>query len=190
MASLITCPHCGVRPKEEFSIRGDASPVRPAPGAPDDAWYRYVFIRDNPKGRIIEHWHHSAGCPALACRPSAIMREPRGLQRDRCEQSREGGRTMSGFRLSSGGSSTARARFPSPSMVRPIRVMRVIRWPRTLIANDQLLVGRSFKYHRPRGIVTAGSAEPNALVTIGAEGRTEPNTRADRRRALSGARGQ
>ena len=28
MASLITCPHCGVRPKEEFSIRGDASPVR------------------------------------------------------------------------------------------------------------------------------------------------------------------
>ena len=33
MASLITCPHCGVRPQEEFSIRGDASPVRPAAGA-------------------------------------------------------------------------------------------------------------------------------------------------------------
>ena len=47
-----------------------------------------------------------------------------------------------------------------------------------LLANDQLLVGRSFKYHRPRGIVTAGSAEPNALVTIGKGGRTEPNTRA------------
>ena len=47
-----------------------------------------------------------------------------------------------------------------------------------LLANDQMLVGRSFKYHRPRGIVTAGSAEPNALVTIGKDGRTEPNTRA------------
>ncbi len=47
-----------------------------------------------------------------------------------------------------------------------------------LIANDQLLVGRSFKYHRPRGVVTASSAEPNALVTIGKGGRTEPNTRA------------
>jgi sarcosine oxidase subunit alpha len=47
-----------------------------------------------------------------------------------------------------------------------------------LLANDQLLVGRSFKYHRPRGVVTAGSAEPNALVTIGKDGRTEPNTRA------------
>ncbi|MFC0220408.1 sarcosine oxidase subunit alpha family protein [Pseudochelatococcus lubricantis] len=47
-----------------------------------------------------------------------------------------------------------------------------------LLANGQRLVGRSFKYHRPRGILTAGAAEPNALVTIGRDGRTEPNTRA------------
>ncbi|MBR0554778.1 sarcosine oxidase subunit alpha family protein [Ciceribacter sp. L1K23] len=47
-----------------------------------------------------------------------------------------------------------------------------------LLANDQMLVGRSFKYHRPRGMVTAGSAEPNALVAIGEGARTEPNTRA------------
>ena len=40
MASLIACPHCGVRPKEEFSIRGDAAPVRPAADVPasDAAW--------------------------------------------------------------------------------------------------------------------------------------------------------
>ena len=62
MASLIPCPHCGIRPKEEFSIRGSASPVRPAAGASDDAWNAYVFLRDNPKGRIVEHWHHTAGC--------------------------------------------------------------------------------------------------------------------------------
>ena len=36
-----------------------------------------------------------------------------------------------------------------------------------LLANNVRLVGRSFKYHRPRGILTAGSEEPNALVTIG-----------------------
>jgi methylglutamate dehydrogenase subunit C len=47
-----------------------------------------------------------------------------------------------------------------------------------LLANDELLVGRSFKYHRPRGVVTASSAEPNALVTIGTGGRAEPNARA------------
>ncbi|RVE87573.1 sarcosine oxidase subunit alpha [Sinorhizobium meliloti] len=47
-----------------------------------------------------------------------------------------------------------------------------------LLANGRMLVGRSFKYHRPRGILTAGAAEPNALVTVGRGGRAEPNTRA------------
>jgi len=47
-----------------------------------------------------------------------------------------------------------------------------------LLANDQMLVGRSFKYHRPRGIVASGAEEPNALVGLGAGGKFEPNQRA------------
>jgi sarcosine oxidase subunit alpha len=48
-----------------------------------------------------------------------------------------------------------------------------------LIANDVHLVGRSFKYHRPRGIMTAGSEEPNAIVQVnGNTAYTEPNVRA------------
>jgi sarcosine oxidase subunit alpha len=47
-----------------------------------------------------------------------------------------------------------------------------------LVANDVKLVGRSFKYHRPRGLLTAGSEEPNALVELRTQGRREPNTRA------------
>ncbi len=47
-----------------------------------------------------------------------------------------------------------------------------------LIANGVALVGRSFKYHRPRGIMTAGSEEPNGLVQLGQGARTEPNIRA------------
>jgi sarcosine oxidase subunit alpha len=47
-----------------------------------------------------------------------------------------------------------------------------------LIANGQRLVGRSFKYHRPRGIFTAGSEEPNALVQLRSGAHQEPNTRA------------
>ena len=47
-----------------------------------------------------------------------------------------------------------------------------------LLANGIKLVGRSFKYHRPRGIVTAGAEEPNALIQLGVGARTEPNTRA------------
>ncbi|QBK31767.1 sarcosine oxidase subunit alpha family protein [Roseitalea porphyridii] len=48
-----------------------------------------------------------------------------------------------------------------------------------LLANDVHLVGRSFKYHRPRGIVTAGPEEPNALVGIArGSARRQPNVRA------------
>ena len=47
-----------------------------------------------------------------------------------------------------------------------------------LLANDQVLVGRSFKYHRPRGIVASGPEEPNALMNLGQGGRFEPNARA------------
>ena len=47
-----------------------------------------------------------------------------------------------------------------------------------LLANDVRMVGRSFKYHRPRGILTAGSAEPNALMTVGTGADASPNERA------------
>ena len=48
-----------------------------------------------------------------------------------------------------------------------------------LIANGVHLVGRSFKYHRPRGILSAGAEEPNALVSLSrGPGRVTPNLRA------------
>jgi sarcosine oxidase subunit alpha len=48
-----------------------------------------------------------------------------------------------------------------------------------LLANGVHLMGRSFKYHRPRGVLAAGSEEPNALVTVSRDkGRTTPNLRA------------
>jgi sarcosine oxidase subunit alpha len=47
-----------------------------------------------------------------------------------------------------------------------------------LLANGVKHVARSFKYHRPRGIMTAGSEEPNALVTIGRGANIDPNVRA------------
>ena len=47
-----------------------------------------------------------------------------------------------------------------------------------LLANGVRLVGRSFKYHRRRGIFGAGSEEPNALVCVGEGARAEPNLKA------------
>jgi len=47
-----------------------------------------------------------------------------------------------------------------------------------LLADGTHLMARSFKYHRPRGVLTAGAEEPSALVTVGEGGRATPNLRA------------
>ncbi|WP_375262270.1 sarcosine oxidase subunit alpha family protein [Palleronia sp.] len=57
-----------------------------------------------------------------------------------------------------------------------------------LMAGGRTLMGRSFKYHRPRGPVTAGHEEPNALVGTGTGSRFEPNQRATTTRIHEGLR--
>ena len=58
-----------------------------------------------------------------------------------------------------------------------------------LLANGVRVVGRSFKYHRPRGIMAAGSEEPNALVTVDrGGGRVTPNLRATQVELYEGLR--
>ncbi len=61
MASLIECPHCGLRPKEEFGIKGAVLP-RPSAEASPEAWMEYVYLRENPRGGYAEYWHHAGGC--------------------------------------------------------------------------------------------------------------------------------
>ncbi len=62
MASLIPCPHCGIRPTEEFDIRGAVPGPRPEDDADLPQWIDYVHLRENPRGRLQEHWHHVGGC--------------------------------------------------------------------------------------------------------------------------------
>ncbi|MEQ9328807.1 MAG: 2Fe-2S iron-sulfur cluster-binding protein [Rhodospirillales bacterium] len=57
-----------------------------------------------------------------------------------------------------------------------------------LFANGVRLVGRSFKYHRPRGIMTAGAEEPNGLVQLEQGEHTEPNLRAPQVELYDGLR--
>ena len=60
----INCPFCGERPSEEFTMLGDANPVRPDnidPGTME-RWFDYVYLRDNPRGKFSEYWHHGGGC--------------------------------------------------------------------------------------------------------------------------------
>ncbi|MEM1374136.1 MAG: sarcosine oxidase subunit alpha family protein [Pseudomonadota bacterium] len=59
-----------------------------------------------------------------------------------------------------------------------------------LLANDQMLMGRSFKYHRPRSVVTADASEPNALFNLGREGGFEPNARGTMTELYEGLRAE
>ncbi|WP_372840376.1 sarcosine oxidase subunit alpha family protein [Phaeovulum sp.] len=56
-----------------------------------------------------------------------------------------------------------------------------------LLANDQMLIGRSFKYHRPRGILASGVEEPNAMVALGQGPRLEPDQRTTTTELFEGA---
>ena len=47
-----------------------------------------------------------------------------------------------------------------------------------LLANNEMVLGRSFKYHRPRGIMSAGVEESGAMVTVGKGSKREPNAKA------------
>ena len=59
----IDCPFCGKRDYDEFTYEGDASVTYPAIDNTDqEAWYRAVFLRKNPKGPHKEYWYHSMGC--------------------------------------------------------------------------------------------------------------------------------
>ena len=61
---LIPCPYCGERPEVEFSYGGQAHIVRPDRPAKltDEEWSRYLYERDNPRGRHAERWRHLRGC--------------------------------------------------------------------------------------------------------------------------------
>lgn len=56
-----------------------------------------------------------------------------------------------------------------------------------LLGSGQVMVGRSFKYHRPRGVIASGAEEPNALLGLGTGGRFEPNQRATTTELFEGA---
>lgn len=59
----IDCPFCGKRDYDEFTYEGDASVTYPAIDNTDqEAWYRAVFLRKNPKGPHKEYWYHAMGC--------------------------------------------------------------------------------------------------------------------------------
>lgn len=58
----IHCPHCGERDQGEFTYLGDGNVRRPQADAGPDAFFDYVYIRDNVAGLHRERWYHAFGC--------------------------------------------------------------------------------------------------------------------------------
>jgi sarcosine oxidase, subunit delta len=58
----IPCICCGLRDENEFVCGGTSHLSRPPLESDDEEWGRYLFFRDNPKGRHLERWRHVLGC--------------------------------------------------------------------------------------------------------------------------------
>jgi heterotetrameric sarcosine oxidase delta subunit len=91
---LIHCPYCEEeRPELEFRHAGEAHIARPGRYRQhsDDAFAKYFFYRDNPKGITFERWRHIHGCGALLQRGAR-----HGLRQVRDDL--QGRRTEAGYR--------------------------------------------------------------------------------------------
>lgn len=95
---------------------------------------------------------------------------------------------MSGVRLSSGGRIDRGAPIEFRWEGRPLEGFRGDTLASALLANGVRIVGRSFKYHRPRGIYGCGVEEPNAIVDLAWNGRHDPSARATQVELFPGMR--
>ncbi len=172
---LIDCPYCGKRPELEFTYGGQAHIARPAQPADlsDQQWADYLYLRSNPRGPHAERWRHVHGC-------GRFFNAVRDTTTDQFSVTyRIGERPSSAFRTAGGGridrSRPLRFTFDG----RTYEGVHGDTLASALLANGVHLVARSFKYHRPRGILTAGAEEPSALVTVRRDAaRSTPNLRA------------
>jgi sarcosine oxidase subunit alpha len=85
---------------------------------------------------------------------------------------------MSGFRLDDGGRIDRSRRISFTWGGKTLLGLQGDTLASALIANGVSIVGRSFKYHRPRGLIAAGLEEPNAIVQLETGGMTIPNMKA------------
>ena len=174
---LIECPWCGERDESEFTYGGEAHIVRPEnpDSATDEEWADYLFFRKNPKGDHLEQWCHSSGCRRwFNVRRDTLTYKIEHVYR--IGETPPGGESMTQpNRLPAGGASTAAGRSISRSTAESYTGFHGDTLASALLANGVRLVGRSFKYHRPRGIVGSGVEEPNALVQLGTGAQTLPN---------------
>ena len=166
---VLDCPFCGPRAEIEFAYGGEAKLVRPPDpsAASEDVWTAFLFDRINPRGRHTERWRHAHGVRSV-------------FQRGARHHHRRGRSTLSQpFRTATGGRIDRSRKVTFKFDGRVYTGLHGDTLGSALLANGVHLLGRSFKYHRPRGILAAGPEEPNALMRVSrGPGPATPNLRA------------
>ena len=197
---LLTCPCCGVDRRGDrvrARRRGASEAEGPGPGTTRS---RLPLRRAQPPRRAFR-----ALAPRLRLRQvvprrplhrdagglrQPIRRRSRRRPRSSSPRSARGGRTgvaAVSARLAEGGRLIDRAgRWSSPGTAGRLQGYAGDTLASALLANGVTLVGRIFKYHRPRGIVASGVEEPNALVGLGAGRRLRAERARDHDAAPSG----
>jgi hypothetical protein len=144
-----------------------------------EAFHEYLYQRDNPAGEHQELWYHEQGDRSwLVVTRNTVTHEITKVELARDVARARGRSEMTQSHRIEGGqidrTKTLRFTFDGiPYQGHPGDTLAS-----ALLANGVRLMGRSFKYHRPRGPISSGSEEPNAIVELRTGGRQEPNTRA------------
>ncbi len=171
---LFPCPFCGPRDETEFTYVGEpkARP-EPAEAVSDAAWAELSLRQRQSEGRgagdlAASDLHGDVRHDPRHARPtpSSASEALEGRADERLPPSEPAARSI------------AAGRSPSPSTASPISAAAGDSIASALLANGVRIVGRSFKYHRPRGVWGAWTEEPNAIVDVTRDGRTTPNLRA------------
>ena len=167
----IRCPWCGPRGCGGVPLhRGGQDPAGPASATPED-WRDYLYLPANPCGPVTETWYHRMGC-----------RRYFTLERDTAtNESRTRGRghpvSVLPMRMrlaAQPGEEIDRAQsFTFTWNGRTVPAFAGDTIASALAATGERVFSRSFKYHRPRGLLTASYLDPGCFVQVG----DEPNVR-------------
>jgi heterotetrameric sarcosine oxidase delta subunit len=202
---LSPAPSAAPRRRDGFPLRRPGACAPPATTDPvnitDEEQRDYLFIRHNPKGLHFERWRCDRGCGKWfhAARDTVTLEfkafygitelPPRRIAAagqgsvGRLFQIalRRQSPSMTGkpYRLASGGNRIDRSKPLSFSFDgKHVPGFAGDTVASAVLASGQRVFGRSFKYHRPRGVIGLGSEEMNALIGVGVGARHEPNLRA------------
>ena len=188
---LIDCPYCGMaRPEIEFAYGGEAHIARrrrSERALSDEEWANFLYFRSNPKGVLAERWRHAHGCgrffnclrDTLSDKILAVYKA--GEPRPDAPSERAGPARMSQpFRLAGVGSIDRSRPLVFTFDGLDYQGYAGDTLASALIANGVHLIGRSFKYHRPRGILyrRRRGAERACQPSTRGPGRVTPNLRA------------